>query len=91
MLLTLTLQVFVVVFIISLLWHIFKKAGQPGWASLVPGYNVYILLKIAGIFKIASFSLSPSFNVWVDFLIGVLPKRTPGSPVKNCLAKLRSH
>lgn len=50
MLLTLTLQVFVVVFVISLLWHIFEKAGQPGWASLVPGYNVYILLKIVGVF-----------------------------------------
>jgi hypothetical protein len=24
------------------------KAGQPGWAVLIPFYNVYILLKIAG-------------------------------------------
>jgi hypothetical protein len=51
MLLTLTLQVFVVVFVIALLWHIFEKAGQPGWASLVPGYNIYILLKITGLVK----------------------------------------
>lgn len=27
-------------------WKIFVKAGQPGWASLVPLYNVYIQYKI---------------------------------------------
>jgi len=36
-----------VVFIIGL-WKVFAKAGQPGWASLIPFYNVYVLLKIAG-------------------------------------------
>jgi Ca2+/Na+ antiporter len=29
-------------------WKVFEKAGQPGWAVLVPFYNAYILLKIAG-------------------------------------------
>ena len=29
-------------------WKVFEKAGQPGWACIVPIYNVYILLKIAG-------------------------------------------
>jgi hypothetical protein len=29
-------------------WKMFVKAGQPGWACLVPIYNAYILLKIAG-------------------------------------------
>ena len=28
-------------------WALFEKAGWPGWASLVPIYNVYVLLKIA--------------------------------------------
>lgn len=36
-----------VVFIVGL-WKVFTKAGQPGWAVLVPIYNLYILLKIAG-------------------------------------------
>jgi Family of unknown function (DUF5684) len=36
-----------VVFIVGL-WKVFVKAGQPGWASIVPFYNAYILLKIAG-------------------------------------------
>ncbi len=29
-------------------WKMFEKAGQPGWAIIIPFYNVYILLKIAG-------------------------------------------
>ena len=28
-------------------WRIFLKAGYPGWASIVPFYNVWILVKIA--------------------------------------------
>ena len=37
----------VVVFIIGL-WKVFTKAGQPGWAALIPIYNAYIIIKIAG-------------------------------------------
>lgn len=29
-------------------WRIFTKAGKPGWATLIPIYNVYVLLKIVG-------------------------------------------
>lgn len=29
-------------------WKVFEKAGHPGWASIVPIYNVFILLQIAG-------------------------------------------
>nr|WP_202898597.1 DUF5684 domain-containing protein [[Eubacterium] cellulosolvens] len=27
-------------------WKIFSKAGEPGWASLIPFYNVYEIFKI---------------------------------------------
>ena len=30
------------------MWKIFTKAGQPGWASLIPFVNIYFMLKIAG-------------------------------------------
>ena len=30
-------------------WKIFKKAGEPGWKSIIPIYNTYIYLKICGI------------------------------------------
>ena len=29
-------------------WKIFTKAGQPGWASIIPIYNLYIWCKIVG-------------------------------------------
>lgn len=31
---------------IASIWQIFVKAGQPGWAALVPIYNLVIMLKI---------------------------------------------
>jgi hypothetical protein len=30
------------------LWKVFTKAGEPGWASIVPIYNLVVLLKITG-------------------------------------------
>ena len=36
-----------VIFIVGM-WRVFVKAGQPGWAVIIPIYNVYVLLKIAG-------------------------------------------
>lgn len=29
-------------------WKVFVKAGKSGWASLIPFYNAYVLLKMAG-------------------------------------------
>jgi hypothetical protein len=29
------------------MWKVFDKAGKPGWASIVPIYNLYILMEIA--------------------------------------------
>jgi hypothetical protein len=36
------------VFFIACFWRIFTKAGEPGWASIIPIYNYYVILKIAG-------------------------------------------
>jgi len=30
------------------MWKMFEKAGEPGWAALVPIYNLFVLVKIAG-------------------------------------------
>lgn len=29
-------------------WKTFEKAGQPGWACLIPIYSTYIMIKIVG-------------------------------------------
>ena len=31
------------------MWKTFVKAGKPGWASIVPIYNVIVMLEIAGL------------------------------------------
>ena len=36
------------IFVIVAMWKVFEKAGQPGWGILIPIYNIYLLLMIAG-------------------------------------------
>lgn len=38
----------VAVVMVAAMWKVFTKAGQPGWASLVPLYNFLVMLKIIG-------------------------------------------
>ena len=37
---------FVVVQIVAM-WKLFKKAGRPGWASIIPVYNYIVLIQVA--------------------------------------------
>ena len=36
------------IFVIIAHWRVYEKAGQPGWACIIPIYNIYIMTKIAG-------------------------------------------
>lgn len=36
----------IMVFMIVCMWKVFVKAGQPGWACIVPIYNLVVLLQI---------------------------------------------
>lgn len=38
----------VLVVIVAGLWKVFEKAGKPGWAAIIPIYNIIILLEIVG-------------------------------------------
>ena len=38
----------VIVLTIAGLWQIFVKAGEPGWAAIIPFYNLWIYVKISG-------------------------------------------
>ncbi len=44
----LIIQLVIMVAIIAGFWKVFVKAGQPGWAAIVPIYNAIVMLKIAG-------------------------------------------
>ena len=39
-------SILIAVITIVALWKIFTKAGQPGWAALIPFYDLYVLYKI---------------------------------------------
>lgn len=57
------------ILIIAACWKIFTKAGQAGWAAIIPVYNWYILCKIVG---------RPDWWVilllipFVNFIIGII-------------------
>ena len=44
----LLIELAVIFVVIAGIWKVFTKAGQPGWASLIPIYNVYVLTQIVG-------------------------------------------
>ena len=39
---------FMVIISVVAMWRLFEHAGKPGWASLVPGYNLIIFLEMVG-------------------------------------------
>jgi len=36
----------IVILVVASMWTIYAKAGQPGWASIIPIYNLVVLLQI---------------------------------------------
>lgn len=66
----------VVIFLIAAEWKVYAKAGQPGWACIIPIYNIYILTKIAGKPGIWTlWCLIPVVNiVFVIWLYNILSK-----------------
>jgi hypothetical protein len=77
----------IVVSIIGL-WKVFEKAGQPGWAAIIPIYNVYVMLQIAGrpvwwlifiiipclnlILLVLPFDIATKFGKGIGFGLGLL-------------------
>ena len=44
----LVVQLAIIIFLIASIWKVFTKAGQPGWASIIPIYNIIVMLQIVG-------------------------------------------
>ena len=49
-----------IVLIFAGFWKTFEKAGKPGWAGIIPIYNLYVLVKISG-------------NAWYWFALFFVP------------------
>jgi hypothetical protein len=45
---TVVLLLAIIVLVVAGMWRAFAKAGQPGWAAIVPIYNTYVMTQIAG-------------------------------------------
>ena len=41
-------EVVFIVLMIAGMWKVFSKAGQPGWAAIIPIFNLYVMCKVAG-------------------------------------------
>ena len=69
--------VFVVVGIVTLIgmWKTFDKAGQPGWAVLIPIYNIIVLLRFAGLpwyWVFAPFVAIIPILGWIAYLVWIV-------------------
>jgi hypothetical protein len=71
---SLVVGVALVVFMIAAGWKVFVKAGQPGWAIIIPIYNIVVILKIVGrplwwivLFLIPLVNLIIGIIVYIDF------------------------
>ena len=56
------------------MWRVFTKAGEPGWAVLIPIYNAYVFLKIAqkpGWWLILFFIPFVNIVVWIIAAVAV--------------------
>ncbi|MCX6996469.1 MAG: DUF5684 domain-containing protein [Kiritimatiellaeota bacterium] len=62
----------IMVGIIAGFWKVFTKAGKPGWAAIVPIYNIIVLLEIAGkpLWWIILFFI-PIANLVAMILVGI--------------------
>jgi hypothetical protein len=75
------------VLILASMWKIFTKAGQPGWAAIIPIYNWIVWCKIVGrpawwvlllliclpiFYIILCIDLAKSFGKGVGFAIGMI-------------------
>jgi hypothetical protein len=54
-------------------WTVFRKAGQPSWAALIPLYNIYVL--VVGVARLSTLwfilVLIPIFQVIPAILVNV--------------------
>ena len=44
----LIVELLILLLVIVAMWKIFTKAGRPGWAAIIPIYNMYVWCKIVG-------------------------------------------
>lgn len=57
------------IIIIAAMWKVYAKAGKPGWAAIIPFYNIWVLLEIIGR---PGWWLILFFVPFVNFIIAII-------------------
>jgi hypothetical protein len=68
----LLLSLAISVLMIAAMWRLFSKAGQPGWAAIIPFYNTIVLLRVIGKpwwWMLLTFI--PVVNIVISVLVGL--------------------
>lgn len=72
MVVTYVVSLLVAVVSIIAMWKIFTKAGKPGWASIIPVYNIIVLFQVCGMNPLMILlMLIPVANVIVAIMMNI--------------------
>ena len=63
------ITIVIAVLSIIAMWKIFTKAGKPGWASIIPVYNMVVLYQIVGLNPLLLLILIGAIIPFVNFLV----------------------
>ena len=69
---SLLINLIIIALMIAGMWKVFTKAGKPGWAAIIPIYNLIVLLEIAGkpLWWIVLF-LVPLLNIVMIIIVAI--------------------
>lgn len=60
----------IMVLMIVSMWKINTTFGQPGWACIIPFYNIIVLLRIVGWDPVKFwFFFIPIYNIYLSFML----------------------
>lgn len=63
----------IAIFMIVVYWKLYDKAGKPGWAAIIPVYNLWILYEIAGLPGwLSLLVLIPFVGLAAVFVVGII-------------------
>lgn len=65
---TLVYCVLIILVVIGL-WKVYEKANKPGWAAIIPFYNIWVLLEIVGR---PGWWIILMFIPLVNFIVGII-------------------
>lgn len=64
------IQLIIMVLVIASYWKIFTTFNQPGWACIIPFYNIIVMLRIVGWDPVKFwFFFIPLYNIYLGIML----------------------